>query len=84
MEWQTRLYGDQLLTILIEIFLSYDIKGGNDVFRRNSVLFQNAKQVFKGVWLKREQMFSREYLHYHASGNEPGHSLVQETFIIVC
>ena len=73
-----------MLTILIEVLLSYDIKGGNDVLRCNSVLFQNAKQIFQGVWLEREQMFSREYLHYHASGNAPGHSLVPETFNTAC
>ena len=73
-----------MLTILIEVLLSYDIKGGNDVLWRNSVLFQNAKQIFKCIWLKREQMFSREYLHYHASGNAAGHSLVPKTFNMAC
>jgi len=55
-------HGDRWRTILIEIFLSYDIKGGDDVLLRNFVLFQNAKQIFERVWLEREQMLPGEYL----------------------
>lgn len=66
-QWNWRLeHEDQLPTILIEILLSYDIKGGDDVLWRNSVLFQNAKQIFECVRLEREQVFPREYLQqYH-------------------